>query len=65
MSERGSRKNTENENKIEVVQIDGLVLMKLIKHCHEVRAFDILLVCSAVFDPVDVQFCLKILTSKV
>jgi translation initiation factor 3 subunit H len=35
MSERGSRKNTENENKIEVVQIDGLVLMKLIKHCHE------------------------------
>ncbi|XP_023346196.1 eukaryotic translation initiation factor 3 subunit H [Eurytemora carolleeae] len=35
MSDRGSRKNTENENKIEVVQIDGLVLMKLIKHCHE------------------------------
>jgi len=34
MSERGSRKNTENE-KIEVVQIDGLVVMKLIKHCHE------------------------------
>ena len=36
MSDRGSRKNTENENKIEVVQIDGLVVMKLIKHCHEV-----------------------------
>jgi len=35
MSERGSRRNTENDNKIEVVQIDGLVLMKLIKHCHE------------------------------
>lgn len=35
MSDRGSRKNTENENKIEVVQIDGLVVMKLIKHCHE------------------------------
>ena len=49
MSERGSRKNTENENKIEVVQIDGLVLMKLIKHCHEVRAFDILLVCVVQF----------------
>ena len=37
MSDRGSRKNTENENKIEVVQIDGLVVMKLIKHCHEVE----------------------------
>jgi len=35
MSARGSRKITENENKIEVVQIDGLVVMKLIKHCHE------------------------------
>jgi len=34
MSDRGSRRNTENE-KIEVVQIDGLVVMKLIKHCHE------------------------------
>jgi len=34
MSERGSRKNTENE-RIELVQIDGLVVMKLIKHCHE------------------------------
>lgn len=36
MSDRGSRRNTENE-KIEVVQIDGLVVMKLIKHCHEVE----------------------------
>jgi len=34
MSERGSRRNTET-SKIEVVQIDGLVVMKLIKHCHE------------------------------
>jgi len=38
MSDRGSRKNTENENKIEVVQIDGLVVMKLIKHCHEAES---------------------------
>lgn len=37
MSERGSRKNTENESSIEVVQIDGLVIMKLVKHCHEVE----------------------------
>jgi len=36
MSDRGSRRNTESE-KIEVVQIDGLVVMKLIKHCHEVE----------------------------
>jgi translation initiation factor 3 subunit H len=36
MSERGSRKNTENESSIEVVQVDGLVIMKLAKHCHEV-----------------------------
>jgi hypothetical protein len=36
MSERGSRKNTENESSIATVQIDGLVIMKLIKHCHEV-----------------------------
>jgi hypothetical protein len=36
MSERGSRKNTENESTINTVQIDGLVVMKLIKHCHEV-----------------------------
>jgi len=35
MSDRGSRRNTENENKIEIVQIDGLVVMKLVKHCHE------------------------------
>jgi len=35
MSDRGSRKNTENESKIESVQVDGLVIMKLIKHCHE------------------------------
>ena len=34
MSERGSRRNTET-SKIENVQIDGLVVMKLIKHCHE------------------------------
>jgi len=34
MSERGSRKNTEND-KVDLVQIDGLVVMKLIKHCHE------------------------------
>lgn len=34
MSERGSRRNTET-NQIELVQIDGLVLMKLVKHCHE------------------------------
>ena len=33
-----SRKNTENEPSIEVVQIDGLVIMKLIKHCHELEA---------------------------
>jgi len=33
-SQRSSRRNTES-NKIEIVQIDGLVLMKLIKHCHE------------------------------
>jgi len=33
-SQRSSRRNTES-NKIELVQIDGLVLMKLIKHCHE------------------------------
>jgi len=36
-----SRQTTENESgigsKIEVVQIDGLVVMKLIKHCHEVN----------------------------
>ncbi len=35
-----SRRNTESAadagSKIEVVQIDGLVVMKLIKHCHEV-----------------------------
>lgn len=38
MSEHGSRRNTESvpESVIEVVQIDGLVVMKLIKHCHEV-----------------------------
>lgn len=35
MSDRGSRKNTENESTINTVQIDGLVIMKLIKHCHE------------------------------
>jgi len=33
-----SRKNTENDSSIEVVQIDGLVIMKLIKHCHELEA---------------------------
>merc|ERR1712109_335907 len=39
MSEHGSRRNTESvpESVIEVVQIDGLVVMKLIKHCHEVN----------------------------
>ena len=39
MSEHGSRRNTETvpESVIEVVQIDGLVVMKLIKHCHEVN----------------------------
>jgi len=40
MSAANSRKNTENEgaSSIEVVQIDGLVIMKLIKHCHELEA---------------------------
>lgn len=38
MSERGSRKNTENESSINTVQIDGLVIMKLIKHCHEAES---------------------------
>jgi len=33
----GSRRNTESESKIEVVQIDGLVVMKLAKHCVEVE----------------------------
>merc|ERR1712227_606068 len=28
----------ENDSSIEVVQIDGLVIMKLIKHCHELEA---------------------------
>jgi len=37
-SRNSSRKNTENESSIEVVQIDGLVIMKLIKHCHELEA---------------------------
>jgi len=37
MAEREGRKNTESESQIEVVQIDGLVVMKLIKHCHEVE----------------------------
>jgi len=37
-SRGNSRKNTENESSIEVVQIDGLVIMKLIKHCHELEA---------------------------
>jgi len=32
----GSRRNTESEAKIEFVQIDGLVVMKLAKHCVEV-----------------------------
>jgi len=36
MAERDSRRNTESESVIETVQIDGLVVMKLIKHCHEV-----------------------------
>ena len=40
-SQRSSRRNTES-NKIELVQIDGLVLMKLIKHCHEVGALFII-----------------------
>jgi translation initiation factor 3 subunit H len=31
-----ARRLPESESKIEVVQIDGLVVMKLIKHCHEV-----------------------------
>jgi len=38
MSDRGSRKNTENESTINTVQIDGLVIMKLIKHCHEAES---------------------------
>jgi len=40
MSTSNSRKNTEtgNDSPIEVVQIDGLVVMKLIKHCHELEA---------------------------
>jgi len=37
-SRNNSRKNTESESSIEVVQIDGLVIMKLIKHCHELEA---------------------------
>lgn len=37
-SRGNSRKNTENDSSIEVVQIDGLVIMKLIKHCHELEA---------------------------
>ena len=37
-SRNSSRKNTENDSSIEVVQIDGLVIMKLIKHCHELEA---------------------------
>lgn len=38
-SRGGSRKNTENEQSIvNVVQIDGLVILKLIKHCHELEA---------------------------
>jgi len=37
MSESRSRRETETESSIEVVQIDGLVVMKLIKHCHEVN----------------------------
>jgi len=37
MAESRSRRSTENESKIEIVQIDGLVVMKLIKHCHEVN----------------------------
>ena len=37
-SRNSSRKNTEAESSIEVVQIDGLVIMKLIKHCHELEA---------------------------
>lgn len=36
MSQPPSRKATESDSRIEVVQIDGLVVMKLIKHCHEV-----------------------------
>jgi len=35
-SASSSRRNTENESSIEVVQVDGLVIMKLAKHCHEV-----------------------------
>ena len=40
MSTSNSRKNTETDapSSIEVVQIDGLVIMKLIKHCHELEA---------------------------
>jgi len=36
-TENRSRRETENESRIQVVQIDGLVVMKLIKHCHEVN----------------------------
>jgi len=37
MSSRGSRKNTETDSvsPIELVQLDGLVVMNLIKHCNE------------------------------
>jgi len=42
MAERtGSRRNTESEapqSIIDTVQIDGLVVMQLIKHCHEMEA---------------------------
>jgi len=39
MSATNSRKNTETgDSPIEIVQIDGLVVMKLIKHCHELEA---------------------------
>lgn len=38
MAERELRKATESDSVIEHVQIDGLVVMKLIKHCHEVDA---------------------------
>lgn len=37
MAERNRRiTETEGSSKIEIVQIDGLVVMKLIKHCHEI-----------------------------
>jgi len=35
MSTRGSRHNTESESPIDLVQIEGLAVLKIIKHCHD------------------------------